>query len=114
MGVKYVTIDGERLELRFTWKALATIEQEFGDNPNLFDASVLARFLELGIKRPEWTADRITALSPPMLPMVKAVQEAIQFAYFGNEGQTGNEAEKKSRRRADGWLRRMFGLSEQD
>ena len=38
MGVKYVTIDGERLELRFTWKALATIEQEFGDNPNLFDA----------------------------------------------------------------------------
>jgi len=114
MGVKYVTIDGERLALRFTWKALAAIEQEFGENPNLFDAAILARFLELGIDQPAWTAERIISLSPPMLPMVKAVQEAIQFAYFGNEAPAGDEAEKKSRLLGAGLLRRMFGLSEQD
>ena len=71
MGVKYVTID-----VSWNCGSLEGVGDYragiYGDNPNLFDASVLARFLSW-IKRPEWTADRITALSPPMLPMVKAV-----------------------------------------
>jgi hypothetical protein len=86
-GEKKVIINGQGHVMRFTWRALAAIEAEFGDNPNLFNAEVLAKVASAGLaeKHPDMTPERIMDLSPPLMPFCADVKEAIQWAYFGTE-----------------------------
>lgn len=85
-GEKAVTINGARYVLRFTWRALAEIESQYGDNPDLFSPEVLAGVAAAGFaaRHPELTAERIMELSPPLAPLAKDVQQAMQWAYIGN------------------------------
>lgn len=84
-GEKTIEIDGKECVLRYTWRALAEIESQHGESPNLFNAETLAAVAAAGFRErhPELTADRLMELSPPLVPLATAVQEAIQWAYFG-------------------------------
>lgn len=103
-GQKKVEIDGKPYVLRFTWAALAEVEAKHGENPNLFRPDVLASVAESGFRQfhPELTAERIMELSPPIVVFAKSVQEAIQWACFGNEA-VQEATQKKSLRPAGGW-----------
>ncbi len=113
MGEKVVSLDGKRLTLRFTWRAIAEIEAKHGDMPNVMDAEVVASVAAIGLreKYPEYTAERIMELSPPLIPFAVAVQEALQWAYFGKEiPPEAAEGQKKSRLKGGLWrrLKRLF------
>jgi len=106
-GEKQIDICGQKYVLRFSWKALSEIERRYGDKPNLFDAEVIANVAAAGLRErhPEMTAERIMDLSPPLVPLAQAIQQALQWAYFGGEIIPGeSESEKKNRRQA-GWSR---------
>ena len=100
-GEKKVIINGQGYVMRFTWRALAEIEAEYGDNPNLFSPDVLSRVAAAGLrdKYPDMTPEKIMDLSPPLMPFCVAVKEAIQWAYFGTEPipQTSAGEVKKNR-----------------
>ena len=108
-GERTVDINGQGYVMRFTWRALAEIEADYGDNPNLFKPEVLAKVTAAGLreKHPDMTAERIMELSPPLMPLCVAVREAIQWAYFGTETVPKTEArtEVKKNRLADGLSR---------
>jgi hypothetical protein len=94
--------------MRFTWKALAEIAEKHGDNPNLFKPEIVADIAAAGLrdKHPEYTAERIMDLSPPLVVFAKDVQEAIQWAYFGAEAIPEDDGSvKKNRLRAGLWQR---------
>lgn len=104
-----IDINGEKVNIRFTWRQLAQIEEEFGDSPNLFKQEILARVASIGIDKPEWTPERIIEESPPLVPFIKAVDAAIKHAYFGGE-EVPKETEKKSLPRVAGLCRRIARL----
>lgn len=107
-GAVSVRLGAADYELRFDWAALAEIKQRHGDEADLMDLSVLASVASIGLRRahPELTSERILQLSPPVAPLVWAVQRALEWAYFGPEG--APEA-KASARRGTG-LRGLFGM----
>lgn len=84
-GEQVVDIDGQKYTMRFTWKVLSEIEHKYGDSPNMFDPEIIATIASGGLRarHPELTPDRVMELSPPLVPFANAVQEAIQWAYFG-------------------------------
>ena len=102
-GEKMIHIGGHEHVLKFTWRALSEIEQKYGDRPNLFDPDVIAVIAAIGLRdrHPEMTAERIMDVSPPLVPFAKAVQTAIQWAYFGPEGIPNDEdrSVKKTKKR---------------
>ena len=107
-GEKKITINGSEYILRFTWKALAEMEKAHGDNPNLFNPEIIASVASSGMrsKHPDMTPEKIMELSPPLMPFAKAVQEAIQWAYFGAEAiPKDTEDVKKNPQRAGLWQR---------
>lgn len=108
-GEKMVHIGGHDYVLKFTWRALSEIEQKYGDSPNLFDPDVIAVIAAIGLRdrHPEMTTERIMDLSPPLVPFAKAVQTAIQWAYFGPEGIPNEEGRsvKKNQKAGGSWRR---------
>lgn len=118
-GMAEVDICGKTYSIRFDWDALAAVNEAHGDAPNLFSAEVVASVAAIGMRKhhPEMTSERITELSPPIVPFATEVQRAIQWAYFGPEGlpeesEAGDE-EKKSPKKV-GWLhrlKRLFGMA---
>jgi len=112
-GEKVIAINGERLTLKFTWKAIAEVEAKHGDTPNLFEPETVADVAAAGLRdrHPEMTAERIMELSPPLVPLARDVQEALQYAYFGPEELPAVPGQKKSRMRGGLWrlLRRRSG-----
>jgi len=109
-GERTVDINGQGYVMRFTWRALAEVEAEYGDNPNLFKPEVLAKVTAAGLreKHPDMTPERIMELSPPLMPLCSAVREAIQWAYFGGEVVPKTETaatDVKKNRLADGLSR---------
>ena len=113
-GTAQVEIGGKQYTIRFDWEAIAQVNAVHGDGPNMFDPIVVASVAAIGMKKyhPEMTAERIRELSPPLIPFAAAVQQALQWAYFGAEAPP--QAEKKSRRsrqqagpKKTGWWRRI-------
>jgi hypothetical protein len=107
-GEKAISINGEKYTLRYTWKALSEIEAKHGDNPNLFSPDVVADVAAAGLrnKHPEMTAERIKELSPPLVPFAKSIQQALQWAYFGNESiATNADGVKKNPLTGGLWMR---------
>lgn len=95
--MRQVTIDGKRYKLRFDWDALREVNQKHGDGPNMLDPEIVASVASIGMKaHPEMTPEKIRELSPPLVPFANAVQEALQWAYFGDEGLPKDTGEKKS------------------
>jgi hypothetical protein len=108
-GEKVIKLDGKVVVLRYTWRAIAEIEEKHGDMPNLFEAEVVASIAAIGLreKQPEYTAERIMELSPPLIPFAKDVQEALQWAYFGKETPPDSEESQKKSHLKGGWWKRL-------
>ena len=89
-----VDIDGARVVLRYDWEAIAQVQTELGDEFDLQQLQTLERFAELGFARlnPEITGEYLRNISPPVLPLLKACQEAYSLAYFGSTGPPAEEA----------------------
>lgn len=106
-GHRTVEIDGQELTLRYTWKAIAEVEAKYGDAPNLFDPETVANVAAAGLRdtHPEYTPERILELSPPFIPFVKAIQDALQIAYFGAIATPEGGDTVKKNRLTGGWLR---------
>ena len=109
MGDVPVEIGGQTYTLRFDHAALDELQENVGDNPNLFDSKTVGLATAIGLKRhhPEMTTEKIREISPPLVPLAKAVQSAIQYAYFGTEP-VPEESEKKADGQSAGGLWRRF------
>ena len=114
-GEAEINIAGKSYTIKYDWACLAEIETVHGDDPNLFNPDVVASIAAIGLKKnhPEITAEKIKDLSPPLVPFAKAVQDAMKFAYFGNEPIPEKQEEKKSVQKRGGlWhlIRQRFGM----
>jgi len=107
-GTALVEIQGKQYTLRFDWEAIAQVNAVHGDGPNMFDPIVVASVAAIGMQKyhPEMTAERIRELSPPLIPFAAAVQQALQWAYFGAEKPPASE-KKKAGPGKIGWWRRI-------
>lgn len=108
IGTKRIDIDGKPYYLRFNWAALAEIAGKYGDSPNLFDVETVAFVGSAGLRErhPEMTPERIMELSPPLVPFANDVQQALQWAYFGNQGIPKSDDIKK-KWDLIGWIKRI-------
>lgn len=107
-GTKRVDIDGKAYYLRFTWAALAEVAGKYGDNPDLFQPETVAFVASAGMreKHPEMAPEKIMELSPPLVPFANAVQQALTWAYFGDQGiPEGDDVKKKQT--LIGWVKRI-------
>lgn len=92
VGDMPVDIAGERLTLAYDWKALARIRAELGAEGQTEALSgnpeKLGLLVSIGLERhhPEWTPDKVLKASPFVIPMVKAVEQALVVSFFGPEG----------------------------
>ena len=68
--MKFLTINGQRYQIRFSWDALQEINGKHGDGPNMFNPDVVASIAAIGMAKyhPEMTAQKIKELSPPLIP----------------------------------------------
>jgi len=106
---KQIQIGSKPYILKFSWKALAEIEHQYGDNPNVLDPEIAAGVAAAGLRdrHPEMTAEKIFEISPPFIPFANAINQALQYAYFGIEPPSENDGVKKKDRRKGGWFRRF-------
>jgi len=111
-GEKRIKIDGKTYFLRYTWKALVEISDKYGDNPNLFQAETVAFVGSAGMraKHPEMTSEKIMEISPPLIPFANDVQEALTWAYFGDQGVPKDEGSVKKKRTLTGLLNHIGRL----
>jgi len=107
-GMKRIDIDGKTYSLRYTWAVLAEVAEKYGDSPNLFEPETVAFVGAAGLRErhSEMTPEKIMELSPPLIPFANDVQQALQWAYFGDKGIPEDDGVKK-KRTLTGWLRRI-------
>lgn len=110
-GEYQIEIGGNIYWLRFTWRAISEIEAKYGEKPNLFDPEVIAYIAAAGLKakHPEMTAEKILDLSPPLVPFAQAIQQALQWAYFGKSIMPPEKSEEIKKNQAFHWLKKFFG-----
>jgi len=87
-GSTTVEIGGREYTLYFSWDAIAKVEAQIGKEAyDLSDPNTLAIFAAAGFEayHPDMTADQIKSLSPPLIPLLKAVNRAYNYSYYGNE-----------------------------
>ncbi len=102
-GDRTIVVEGQPYTLRYPWAALQAVQEKHGEAPNLLDLAVLASMVTIGLHHhhPEVTVEQVMQWSPPLMPTVRAVEEAIQWAYFGDQPPTG-EVKKKDDLTEDG------------
>jgi hypothetical protein len=88
-GEVFIHLDAKtRLPLKYTWDAIARIREQWPEqNFDLYDPDDLAEIISIGLAYgyPEWTPETIKKASPPIHPMIDAVNRAISLAMFGKE-----------------------------
>ncbi|MDA3835855.1 MAG: hypothetical protein PF495_20985 [Spirochaetales bacterium] len=107
-GQKKTKINGKSYFLRFNWKAFAEIAAKYGDSPNLFEPETVAFIGSAGLREqhPEMTQEKIVGASPPLIPFANDVQEALKWAYFGDQP-VPLEDDVKKKQTLIGWLKRI-------
>ena len=86
---------GKPYKVRYDWAAIAQLKAELGDKFDTviaeasvdWNMQVIATALEIGLTRHhpnELTAEKIHAISPPVLPMTKAINEGFNMAFHGS------------------------------
>ena len=107
-GLKRIDIDGKSYSLRYTWAVLAEVAEKYGDSPNLFEPETVAFVGSAGLRErhPEMTVEKIMELSPPLIPFANDVQQALQWAYFGDKSVPEDDGVKK-KLTLIGWLRHI-------
>jgi len=85
--------DGHSLNLCYDWRALGEIQTKHGATilKELFSGInplIVADLLLIGCKKhhPDMTLDKILDMSPPLVAAIKAVDKALERAYFGADG----------------------------
>lgn len=88
-----VTIDGEKYKLILDYRAQAEIQSKYGKDAfkDIFQnitPALIADILVAGLKKhhPNITLDWILDVSPPLVPMTKAIDKAMLYAFFGADG----------------------------
>lgn len=119
-GAVEIEVEGERIPLRFTWEALSRLHGELGADWDVrvqacldqTDTRTLAVVLEAATGR---AAAWWLAQSPPLAITIKAVQQAIIFAYFGPGGAPEQVDPPKAANRSGmlTWFAALFGLGRQ-
>lgn len=87
-GVTSVALGGETYRLQFTWNALAQISRKYGEDANLFDPIILSDVVAIGLHKhhPEMSAEKVADASAPIVDVISSVNEALNYAYFGEKG----------------------------
>lgn len=97
-GEVTITIGGRPYTLVYDWAAIASLtdafENEFdsvlGEAMDKLDTAVLARALEIGLRKHhpgELNAAAIMQVSPPLVSVNSAISEALTRAFWGAEKQ---------------------------
>jgi len=107
-GMKVTKINGKEYRLRYPWAVLAEVAEKYGDSPNLFEPETVAFVGSAGLRErhPEMTPEKIMELSPPLIPFANDVQQALQWAYFGDKG-VPDDGDVKKKRTLTGWIKRL-------
>jgi hypothetical protein len=92
-GEVSLDICGEKCVLVYDWSAVSRIHSEYagGDvlkNLRTQPPDVIANLLAIGLEKnnPAMTKDRLMSLSPPLVPMIAAIDKAVSVSYFGADG----------------------------
>lgn len=86
-GITQIFLDGKEYRLQYTWNAIAAISRKFGDDTNLFDPETLSDVIAIGLHKhhPDMTAADVANASPPIIEAITVVNQALQYAYFGDK-----------------------------
>lgn len=102
-AVVKIQIGKQTYDLVYNWNAIAEVKSFYSGDDIITklntgtDPILLAKVLAAGLREnhPEITATQIIKYSPPIFKMVKAIDEAMSYAYFGPEGFEETKALKK-------------------
>ncbi len=94
-------IGGKQYVLKYDWTAVVQLKTEFGNEFDLetsramteMDLPVLAKILAIGLEcyqLGKFTDQDIIKLSPPIVPIIGAIEKAISRAYYG-EGEAPSD-----------------------
>ncbi len=94
-------IGGKQYTLKYDWTAVVQLKTEFGKEFDMevslaiteMDLPVLAKILAIGLEcyqLGKFTDQDILSLSPPIVPIIGAIQKAISCAYYG-EGEAPSD-----------------------
>ena len=90
-GSVFVVIDGDEIEIRFSWESLSALhgllgkewEDEFARICTEMDTRGLSQVLGISTDHTaEWWLDK----SPPLIPIAQATRQALTLAFFGAGG----------------------------
>lgn len=96
-----VILGGEPCTIRFGWRAIRALKDEFGDrfDEKLAEASLdldvqtLAKILVIGLEHhhpDQFSEERIMELSPPLVEITGAIHKAAKLAFYGDGEVTEN------------------------
>jgi len=94
-GTVTIQTDGGEVRLRFDWEAVSALHGLYGKEWETdvsrilseFDVGEIAKILTICSEHDEaWWMEQ----SPPFIPVAKALQEALQLAFFGAGGLESN------------------------
>lgn len=102
-GEVEIQLGGKTLKLVYDFRALSKITSKHGKDAlqtilQGLDVDLIASVLHIGLVKhqPLITIEEIMEASPPVVPMIKAIDEAMTYALYGAEGQPeAVEPEKK-------------------
>ena len=86
-------IGGKRHTIRFDWQAISELKANHG--PDILktmiadpDPKLLAPITALALQAHHqgMTAEDVYKASPPIFPLIRALDQSLAFAYFGYEG----------------------------
>jgi hypothetical protein len=88
-GEKTIVLGGKDYTICFDWRAISRVHSECGMAVlgDLLRASpeAIGVVLEAGLAKyhPEFKKEHLFDITPPLIPIVKAIDAAIHAAYFG-------------------------------
>jgi hypothetical protein len=93
LGSKEITLGGKKVKLFYDWAAIAGIKSELGEKglANLIakSPSDLSIVIAAGLQKhqpDEYTPEDIMKISPPIVPITTAINQALEFSYWGPDG----------------------------
>lgn len=88
-----IVLSGKVHTLKIDWAAIARLKTEMGDGVlktmlDSPDPAVLSKITAIALDHHHTgvTADDIMKASPPMYPLIKALDQALAYTYFGTQG----------------------------
>jgi len=91
-GEKKFKLGDKEVRLVYDWRAIARAKETCGNDVfyNLYSRTpdVVADVLAIGLEKhhPDIGKDQILDLSPPLIPAIKAIDDALAMAYWGPDG----------------------------